>query len=74
MQFKQDAFKSFVAAVLWYQALQKVSVQGKTKSRSCAGRLVKVRTTRKQTYYKNGKRHTRYVKGYTYVCRSTKRR
>lgn len=74
VQFKQDAFKSFVAAVLWYQALQKVSVQGKTKSRSCAGRLVKVRTTRKQTYYKNGKRHTRYVKGYTYVCRSTKRR
>lgn len=72
VQFKQDAFKSFVAAVLWYQALQKVSVQGKTKSRSCSGKLVKVRTTRKQTYYRNGKRHTRYVKGTTYVCRSTK--
>lgn len=74
VQFKQDAFKTFVAAVLWYQALQKVQVQGATKSRACKGKLVKVRTTRKQTYYRNGKRHTRYVKGYTYVCRSTKRR
>lgn len=74
VQFKQDPFKSFVAAVLWYQALQKVQVQGVSKSRACKGKLVKVRTTRKQTYYRNGKRHTRYVKGYTYVCRSTRRR
>lgn len=74
VQFKQDAFKSFAAAVVWYQALQKAKVLGTSKSRACKGKAVKVRTTRKQTYYRNGKRHTRYVKGYTYVCRSTKRR
>lgn len=71
VQFKQDAFLSFVVGVVLSQIaeLQKTQVAGISKSRACSGKTVRVRTTYKKYYTKNGKRYYRYVKGYKYVCK-----